>query len=98
MASRAAADRQIKDDRRAVRQFPSARPRGSRYLNYNTNHATSPARALGSERSPTAIDDRDAGDLDRLAASLHALALCYWESEVEKAGHGDGAAERKCER
>src|SRR5882757_2864286 len=40
MTSRAAADRQIKDDRQAVPQISSARPRGSRYLNYSTNHVT----------------------------------------------------------
>jgi hypothetical protein len=93
MMSGAAADRQIKDDRQAVPQIPSARPRGSRHLNYSTNHVTFPARASGSERSPTVIGDRDASDLDRLAASLDALALYYCEPDVEEAGYGDGTAE-----
>src|SRR6266436_6180563 len=93
MASRAAADRQIKDDRRAVPQFSSARPRVSRYLTYSINHATLPACASGSEHSPTAIGDRDASDLDRLAASLDALALCYCEPEMEEARYADGTAE-----
>ena len=93
MTSRAAADRQIKDDRQAVPQIPSARPRGSRYLNYSTNHVTLPACASGSERSSTVIGDRGASDLDRLAASLDALALCYCEPDVEEAGYGDGTWE-----
>ncbi len=93
MTSRAAADRQIKDDRQAVPQIPPALPRGSRYLNYSTNHMTFPACASASERSPTAIGDRDASDLDRLAASLDALALCYCEPDVEEAGYGDGTGE-----
>ena len=93
MTSRAAADRQIKDDRQAVPQIPPALPRGSRYLNYSTNHMTFPACASASERSPTAIGDRDASDLDRLAASLDALALCYCEPDVEEAGYGDGTWE-----
>lgn len=85
MTSRAAADRQIKDDRCAVPQFSSARPRGSRRLNYSTNHLTLAARAPGSDRSPIDVGDRDASDLDRLAASLDALALCYWEHDAEEA-------------
>ncbi|SRR6266446_3114189 len=93
MTLRAAADRQIEDDRRAVPQFSSARPRGSRDLNYSTNHVTLAARASSSERSPTAIGDRDASDLDRLAASLDALALCCCEPKVEKAGNGEGTEE-----
>jgi hypothetical protein len=93
MTSRAAADRQIKDDRQAVPQIPPARPRGSRYLNYSTNHVTFPACASASERSPTVIGDHDASDLDRLAASLDALALCYCEPDVEEAGYGDGTGE-----
>ena len=93
MTSRAAADRQIKDDRQAVPQIPPALPRGSRYLNYSTNHMTFPACASASERSPTANGDRDASDLDRLAASLDALALCYCEPDVEEAGYGDGTWE-----
>jgi len=93
MTSRTAADRQIKDDRRAVPQIPSARTRGSRYLNYSTNHVTFPACASGSERSSTVIGDRGASDLDRLAASLDALALCYCEPDVEEAGYGDGTWE-----
>jgi hypothetical protein len=90
--SRAAADRQIEDDRRAVRQFSSARPRGSRHLNYSTNHLTLAARASGSDRSPTDVGDRDASDLDRLAASLDALALCYCEPEMEEARYRNGTA------
>ncbi len=90
MPSRAAADRQIKDDRWAVPQFSMARPRGSRHLNYSTNHATLSARASGSDRSPTDPGDRDASDLDHLAASLDALAFCYCEPNAEEAGHGDG--------
>jgi hypothetical protein len=93
MTSRAAADRQIKDDRQAVPQIPSARPRGSRYLNYSTNDVTLPACASGSERSSTVIGDRGASDLDRLAASIDALALCYCEPDVEEAGYGDGTWE-----
>jgi len=93
MPSRAAADHQIKDDRQAVPQIPSARPRGSRHLNYSTNDVTFPAGASGSERSPTVIGDHDASDLDRLAASLDALALCYCEPDVEEAGYGDGTGE-----
>ena len=54
---------------------------------------TFPACASASERSPTAIGDRDASDLDRLAASLDALALCYCEPDVEEAGYGDGTWE-----
>jgi hypothetical protein len=92
MMSRAAADRQIEDDRRAVRQFSSARPRGSLHLNYSTNHLTLAARVSGSDRSPTDLGDRDASDLDRLAASLDALALCYCEPEMEEARYRNGAA------
>jgi hypothetical protein len=91
MTSRAAADRQIDGNRRAVPQFSSARPRGSRSLNYSTNHVTLAGRATGSDRSPTDVGDRDASDLDRLAASLDALTLCYCEPDAEAAGYGDGA-------
>lgn len=91
MASRAAADRQIEDNnRRAVPQFSSARSRGSRHLNYSANYVTLAARASGFDRSPTDVDDRDARDLDRLAASLDALALCYCEPDAEEADYGDG--------
>jgi len=92
MTSRAAADRQIEDDRRAVRQFSSARLRGSRHLNYSTKHLTLAARASGFDRSPTDVGDRDASDLDRLAASLDALALCYCELEMEEARYRNGTA------
>ena len=91
MTSRAAADRQIVDSRRAVPQFSPARPRGSRRLDYSTNHVTLAARASGSDRSPTDVGDRDTRDLDRLAASLDALALCYCELDAVDAGYGDGA-------
>ena len=90
MTSRAAPDRQIEDNRRAVPQFSSARPRGSRHLICGTNHVTLAARASGSDRSPTNVGNRDASDLDRLAASLDALALCYCEPDAEEAGYGDG--------
>jgi hypothetical protein len=83
MSSRTAAELQIKDDRRAVPQFPSARPRGLRHLNYSTHHVTLAARASGSERSSANAGGRDASDLDRLAASLDALALCCCEPDVE---------------
>ena len=92
MSSRAAADRQIEGVRRAV-QFSSARPQGSRHLDYSTNRATLAARASGSDRSPTDVVDRDASDLARLAASLDALALYYCEPDVEEAGYGDGTSE-----
>jgi hypothetical protein len=87
MTSRAAADHPIKGDHRAVPQFSSVRPLGSRRLNYIANHVSLPARASSSERSPTAINDRDASDLDRLAASLDAIAFCYCELGY---GHGTG--------
>jgi hypothetical protein len=90
MTSRAAADGQIVDSCRAVPQFSSARPRGSRRLDYSTNHMTLAARASGSDRSPTDVRDRDTSDLDRLAASLDALALCYCELDAVEAGYGDG--------
>jgi hypothetical protein len=93
MMSRAAVDHHIEDGRRVVPQFSSARPRGSRHLNYSTNHVTLAAHVSGSDRSPTDVGDRDASDLDRLAASLDALALCYCEPQVEEAGCGDGTAE-----
>jgi hypothetical protein len=48
------------------------------------------ARASGSERSPTDVCGRDASDLDRLAASLDALELCYREPDVEEVADGDG--------
>jgi hypothetical protein len=98
MTSRAATDRQTRDDRRAVPQLRSARPRGSRYLNYTTNHVTLPARASGSERPPTAIGDRNASDLDRLAASLDALALCYGAPDVGEAGYGNGTGGSRWKR
>jgi Ser/Thr protein kinase RdoA (MazF antagonist) len=74
-------------------QFSSARPQGSRYLDYSTNRATLAARASGSDRSPTDVVDRDASDLARLAASLDALALYYCEPDVEEADFGDGTSE-----
>ena len=45
------------------------------------------------ERSPTAVGGRDASDLDHLAASLEALALCRGEPDVEEAGYGHGHGE-----
>lgn len=45
------------------------------------------------ERSPTDVGDRDASDLDHLAASLNALALCWDEPDVEEAGYGHGHGE-----
>jgi hypothetical protein len=94
MAFRAATDRQTKDDPRgAVPQFTSARPRGSRRLDYSINHVTLAASASGSERFPTNVGNRDASDLDGLAASLDALALLCCEPDVEHAGYGDSAEE-----
>jgi predicted RNase H-like nuclease len=51
------------------------------------------ACASGSERSATHIDDRDASSLDRLAASIDALALSYGEPNAKEAGKGDGNGE-----
>jgi hypothetical protein len=39
------------------------------------------------ERSPTSFSDRNADDLDRLAASLHALTLCRGEPFVDETGN-----------
>jgi hypothetical protein len=44
------------------------------------------------ERSPTEVDHREANDLDRLAASLDALAFLS-QPEVEEANLGDGSGE-----
>jgi hypothetical protein len=40
---------------------------------------------------PLDVGDRDANDLDRLAASLDALALCYCTPDVEEADCRDGS-------
>jgi hypothetical protein len=90
MTSRAAADHPIKDDHWAVTQFSSVWPPGSRRPNYIANHVSLGVRASSSERSPTAINDGDASDLDRLAASLDAIAFCYIELDVDEVGYGDG--------
>jgi hypothetical protein len=59
---------------------------------------TSAAGASSSEPAATAIGDRDASDLDRLAASLDALAFCGWDPDAAKVSHGDGAGETPVER
>jgi hypothetical protein len=97
MRSRAAADRQIKDGRWAVPQFSPERPGGPRRQNYNTDRVTVAARASVSDRSPTDVGDRDASDLDRLAASLDALALCYCELDAAEADYGHGTEAEQVE-
>jgi hypothetical protein len=49
--------------------------------------------ASGSERPSTEVADYEADDLDRLAASLDALAFLYCESDAEDADFGDGHGE-----
>jgi hypothetical protein len=51
------------------------------------------ACASDSERPPVDVDDREADDLDRLAASLDALAFLYREPDAEEANFGDGHGE-----
>jgi hypothetical protein len=50
--------------------------------------------ARRAERSPAAVDDHEANDLDRLAASLDALAfLLYGQPDVEETVCGDDHGE-----
>jgi len=56
-------------------------------------HVTLAVSASGAERSPTDVGEREANDLDRLAASLDALAFLYREPDAEEANFGDGHGE-----
>jgi hypothetical protein len=47
-------------------------------------HVTLAVSASGAERSPTDVGEREANDLDRLAASLDALAFLYQAALAER--------------
>jgi len=66
----------------------SVRPWGSRYLNRGATHVALAACASNSERPSTGIGNRDPDDLDRIEASLDALALCCWEPGAEEGRQG----------
>ena len=69
----------------ATRTPPSARRPGVILFKKRVQfHVTLAVSASGAERSPTDVGEREANDLDRLAASLDALAFLYQAALAER--------------
>jgi hypothetical protein len=87
-----AAYRQFEGPQDRRTQTPSARRPGV-ILSGVQSIVTVTVRTSDSERPPAEIADYEADDVDRLGASLAALACLCCEPEAEKTGLGDGLGE-----